>query len=126
MARKRRRYSRNYYKTRYPAKTLVLGSYVRTSSQPRYKSKPSNLRNLSRLKKLRFVQAQNKRRLSLVKNRVTHSYKKMPLISEPMRKKTICEKRSIRKQVLHAIKKTGKTGQKKPIRKYPNVICRRT
>ena len=126
MARKRRRLrSRKYYKTRHPAKTLVLGSYRKTSSRKPYKKQTKTLRNLTRVKKQVFLSKVRKKLLGLANTRPGLAFKKMPLISAPMRKKTICEKRSIRKQVLHAIRKTGKTGQKRPVRKNPDIICRR-
>jgi hypothetical protein len=37
----------------------------------------------------------------------------------------ICRSRRIRKEVLFALKKSGKSGQKKPIRRNPDTKCRR-
>jgi hypothetical protein len=42
------------------------------------------------------------------------------------KKNTICRIRAVRTEVLHALKKTGKSGQKKPIRRNPNIICKRS
>jgi hypothetical protein len=46
-----------------------------------------------------------------------------PLTDKEKRK--ICRKRLTRREVLFAKRKTGKGGQRKPIRRNPDVICRR-
>jgi len=49
----------------------------------------------------------------------------IPTFSNPS-SVSICEKRSIREQVMHALKKTGKIGQRRPRRNWTSAIsCRK-
>lgn len=57
-------------------------------------------------------------------NNLPKSIPKYKILSPRQQKQSICEKRYIREQVLHALKKTGKSGQKPPVRTN-NIICRR-
>ena len=51
---------------------------------------------------------------------------KSPKLPQQQKKHSVCESRSIRKQIMHATKKSGKAGQKKPIQRNPNIICKRS
>ena len=41
------------------------------------------------------------------------------------KKQTICQKRRSRREIIFATRKAGKSGQKRPVRRNPQIICRR-
>lgn len=53
----------------------------------------------------------------------TFSYKSLSSPINKTKKQFICESRRVRREVIHAIRKAGKSGQKKPIRKNPEIRC---
>lgn len=53
------------------------------------------------------------------------SFKKRMVTKRLGNNKLICQNRRLRREVLFANNKTGKVGQKRPIRRNPEIICRR-
>jgi hypothetical protein len=52
-------------------------------------------------------------------------YKKRVFERTPLLKSLICAKRRLRREIMFATNKAGKSGQKKPVRRNPDVTCRR-
>lgn len=107
--------------TRLPARTIVLGSDNRRLS--RHRRRAELARRSRRRKRLRRLLASTEARRRTLSKRVLTSPVFQRTLS-PIRTK-ICRSRKIRKEVLHALKKTGLSGQKRPVRKNPEIICRR-
>jgi hypothetical protein len=125
----RRRKTRIQNNTRILAKRSLGYSYgytrVNKSQNTNSRRKLRSDANIRRLKGIRHHLRERRRRERLRKGLLNApTYKSIP---SPIKNKknTICRNRYVRAQVLHALRKTGKTGQKKPIRRYPNIICRR-
>lgn len=133
MARKssRRRRKASYKKpitrvTRY-TRTPVLGyrkqKRLRTIVR---KTRPKLRTNLKRSQFLRLSRTHRKRVLNQrarVPTLALSNKKRLPSPIE-LRKALICKNRHVRRQVLHAKNKTGRAGQKKPIRRHPDVRCK--
>jgi len=129
MARSRKNYRRRRYKplTRVSARKTFLGFVSKIDRQPSRRI-PLIRRNRDKIRKEGFL-----RRLRVLREKGRRARLKKSLVSSPTpsftsfshEKTKICHNRAVRKEILHALNKTGKTGQKKPIRRHPGVICRR-
>lgn len=68
-----------------------------------------------------------KKRSQRPKNNQKTTNNKKPLTLSPkletVTKQDICKRRSERKQIIHALKRSGKSGQKKPDNKFNNIKC---
>lgn len=128
MARKkrsRRRKTRIKQKqTRIYAKTKVLG-FAKDLNRP-YKSR--KIRHKRRI----IQQLRERQRLSLLRDRRRRlRMDSKPLLIKNMQspiiqqKKTVCEARVSRQQILHALRKTGKSGQKRPTYRNKHIKCKR-
>lgn len=126
-SRRSRRRQREHIKKTRVAKKNFLG-FSRRRSEPlaranlrdRAERRIRPTRSLLSKKQIYYTQAQQRAR----KNNLSKTTPKYKILSPRTKQQTICEKRYVREQVLHALKKTGLRGQKPPVRTN-NVICRR-
>jgi hypothetical protein len=88
------------------------------------------LRNKFAVKMLRRKRAAEKRKKQIANQRAFGRSKKVSKYQpvspiEQAKQRRICANRTLRREVLFALRKTGKKGQKKPIRRHPGIICRK-
>ena len=134
MARRSRRRTRREYQkiTRRHAKRSTLLGLLSDLNSPyknnRTRQVASKKRNRARINRDGFL---NRVRESRMRERQRKKNALRPLSSPSFtlttqkNKISICKSRGVRAEVLHALNKTGKSGQKKPVRRNPDVICRR-
>jgi hypothetical protein len=124
--RNRRRKTQQYNATRKLSSLSKLGLYKTTKTAS---SKRRQIEKFKRAKQKRLVQRLRYLKQHVPTPRRIHKNIRRGVVLKFKRlapiKKTICKAREIRAQVLHALKKTGKKGQKPPIRRNPDIICKK-
>jgi hypothetical protein len=126
--RTRRRKTRTQEITRKPARKTFLGyrtyfgkaRHVISEKRPafRYTTTKRNTRSVSR--------ALHSRRLRSSHSLSGPSFTKLKVRPRTtLKKELICKNRRLRREVIFALNKNGLSGQKKPIRRNPDVTCRR-
>jgi hypothetical protein len=123
--RSRRRKSRNRKNhTRIYARTRVLG-LVSSSSHKKRRQDSKKKAILKRKRRNRLLREAWRRR-HLLASPISPFKKKIRKLHtqiNPIKKLKVCTARRIRKEIMHALGKAGKGGQKKPIYRNKNIKC---